>query len=315
MIDALAGEVHFEHHIRPIWDALPEEIRGTFYRRSFAMRPGPNPVITAAAGDMKRARAMGRPVALMEHGCGQSFGGDPRSDKFPSYAGNSGRGGVGLFLHPGEHPAARDRKRYPDARIEVVGCPKLDSLPRKEGPRRSPPVVAVSFHWKCTLCPETDNAWDAFKGQVAELTKTYEVIGHGHPRIISRLRTFYQRMGIETVGYFGDVCARADVYVNDASSTLFEFAATGRPVVVMNPKKYRRDINHGLRFWDAASVGVNVEEGGNLTEAVALAIEDTPGQRTSREDALDLVYAHRTGAAQRAVDALVDWAGELAVAA
>ncbi len=314
MIDALAGESHFEDHIRPIWEALPDEMRGTFYRRSFALRDGPNPVLTASAGDMKRAKARGRRVALMEHGCGQSFGGDPRSDKFASYAGNAGRDGVGLFLHPGQHPAARDRKRYPGSRIEVIGCPKLDSLPRKARDGH-PPVVAVSFHWKCTLVPETDNAWDAFKGQVEQLAKRYEVIGHGHPRIIHRLKSFYHRMGIETVGAFPDVCARADVYVNDASSTLFEFASTGRPVVVLNPKKYRRTIEHGLRFWDAASVGVNVEERDDLTEAVAQALEDAPEQRQARNDALDLVYAYRSGGAQRAVDALVDWAGEQAVAA
>jgi hypothetical protein len=314
MIDALAGEPHFQDHIMPIWEALPDEVRGTLYRRSFPMPFSDNPTLTASAGDMKVARARKRPVALMEHGCGQSFGGDPRSDHFASYAGNRGRDGVSLFLHPGEHPAGRDRKRYPNARVEVVGCAKLDRLPRRDR-GDAPPVVAVAFHWKCTLCPETDNAWDAFKDQVKELAKSYEVIGHGHPRIIHRLGQFYHRMGIETVRSFEDVCARADVYVNDASSTLFEFASTGRPVVVLNPRKYRRTITHGLRFWEASTVGVNVEEEDDLETAVAQALEDSPEQRAERERCVDLVYAHRTGAAERAAAVLVDWAQSVSSAA
>ncbi len=315
MIDALAGQSHFGDHIQPIWEALPDDIRGTFYRQSFALKASANPTLTASAGDMKVAMSRRRPVALMEHGCGQSFGGDPRSDKFASYAGNAGRDGVGLFLHPGEHPAGRDRKRYPGARIEVIGCPKLDRLPRKA--RGDTPVVAVSFHWNCTLVPETEPAL-GFLPQLEELAKRYEVIGHGHPKWGIHLRSKFQRLGIEWVPTFEQVCARADLYVNDCSSTLFEFAATGRPVVVMNKggqRAYRRDINHGLRFWDAASVGVNVEERDDLTEAVAQALEDAPEQRQTREDALDLVYAYRSGGAQRAVEALVDWAGEQAVAA
>jgi hypothetical protein len=313
MIDAIASERHFADHIAPIWLALSEEQRGTLYLRT--PRPDlPNSVVAAAPasrrptlvasiGDLKRGR--GRRNAIMEHGCGQSFGGDPRTAERGSYAGGAGRDAE-LFLHPGNHPAARDRARYPKARVEVVGCAKLDSLPRRD--RGEPPVVAVSFHWNCTICAETRPAWDVFRGHVAELSKSMQVIGHGHPRIIRRLAAMYKRLGIETVASFEEVCRRADVYVNDCSSTLFEFAATGRPVVVLNAKRYRRDIDHGLRFWEASGVGVNVEQGDDLREAVQRALEDAPELRAERERALDMVYAFRSGGAQRAADVLVDWA-------
>ena len=39
---------------------------------------------------------------------------------------------VGLFLVPNEHAANRWRERYPSASVEVVGCPRLDALPRAE---------------------------------------------------------------------------------------------------------------------------------------------------------------------------------------
>jgi hypothetical protein len=319
VIDAIASEGHFADHIKPIWLALPEEARGTFYVRwprpdipntvVAVAPPSRHPTLVASNGDLKRGR--GRRNAMMEHGCGQSFGGDPRSARSGSYAGGEGRDAE-LFMHPGHHPAARDRARYPAARVEVVGCAKLDSLPRRD--RDGPPVVAVSFHWNCTICPETRPAFDGFRRQVAALATSFEVIGHGHPRIIRRLAAAYRSMGIETVGSFAEVCARADVYVNDGSSTLFEFASTGRPVVVLNSRLYRRKVDHGLRFWEASTVGVNVEEGDDLTEAVTHALEDPPDQRAERERCVDLVYAYRSGAAGRAAAALMDWAGVGALA-
>ena len=220
-----------------------------------------------------------------------------------------------LFLHPGPHPAARERTRYPKARIEIVGCPKLDSLPRKRKRSRIP-VVAVSFHWDCHVSPETRSAFGQFSSQVGRLAKdgSIRVIGHGHPRILGSadrplgLAHWYERAGIEVVYSFEEVCRRADLYVNDASSTLFEFASTGRPVVAMNPDWYRREIHHGLRFWEASTVGVNVGPKDSLREAIAAALDDPPAQQAQREAALDLVYAYRSGAAKRAAAVLMDWA-------
>lgn len=320
MIDAAAGQEHFADHILPIWLALPEEQRGTFYAPT--VRPGvPNmvkppipasrsrrPILVASAGDMKRASNAGRPIALMEHGCGQSFGGDPKADRFPSYAGHAHRDAASMFLHPGNHPAGRDRTRYPKARVEVVGCAKLDRLPKREGTPDQ--VVCVSFHWNCRITRETEPAYHAFHEHVRRLVKApgITVIGHGHPREIKKLNAWYRRIGIETVMDFEDVCRRADLYVNDASSTLFEFASTGRPVVVLNPPGYRRNIDHGLRFWEASGVGYNASVADDLEGIVRLALTDPPEQQQAREAALDLVYAYRTGGAARAAEALVDWA-------
>ena len=47
----------------------------------------------------------------------------------------------------------------------------------------------------------------------------------------------------------------------------------------------------------------------DLTEAVTRALEDPPEQRAERERCVDLVYGYRTGAAQRAAEVLMDWAG------
>ena len=74
---------------------------------------------------------------------------------------------------------------------------------------------------------------------------------------------------------------------------------------------YRRNIEHGLRFWEAADVGVRIDEPADLPEAVRIALVDPPGVRANREAALDIVYAYRDGrAAGRATAALLDWASQ-----
>ena len=107
---------------------------------------------------------------------------------------------------------------------------------------------------------------------------------------------------------FDDVLRRADVYACDNSSTLYEFASTGRPVVVLNAPWYRHDANHGLRFWDASGVGVTSYEPGRPAGRASSAAADIVTRRV-RGTALDIVYAYRTGAAQRAADAIAAWAG------
>lgn len=319
MIDVLAAEGHFADHLAPVWLALPEELRGSFHfigrgpdrdlpgwRRDMP-KGSARHTLVASAGDLIRSRKLGRPTAIMEHGCGQSFGGHPSSASHSSYAGGRNRDAQ-LFLHPGPHPAARDKAAYPGARVEVVGCPKLDALPTKPRVRR--PVVAVGFHWDCRVSMETRSGHHEFGRLLGPLAQRFEMIGTGHPRIIDKLTPAYRLRGIEVVRSFEEVCRRADVYLNDASSTLFEFASTGRPVVVMNPSYYRREIRHGLRFWEAATVGVGVGPQDSLVDAVVEALEDAPARQLAREAALDLVYAYRTGAAQRAAQVLVSWSAE-----
>jgi hypothetical protein len=246
----------------------------------------------------------------MEHGAGQSYGG--RNVHHGSYAGGRNRDAASLFLHPGNHPAARDRQAYPAARVEVVGSPYLDNLPHREGPPGR--VVAFTFHFNGAICAETKTAYPAFFPAIAVLAERYQMIGTAHPRLWShgrpgrRIEDRYRAQGIEPVEDFAEVCRRADLLIFDNTSAGFAFAATGRPVVVMNAPWYDRRANHGLRFWDAADVGVNCDDPRQLAACVEEAFEDTPEQQAKREAALDIVYGYRAGASQRAADALMDWA-------
>jgi hypothetical protein len=321
MIDALATAPYYADHLAAVFSALPPEVRGAFMApnastsaraRSLGITPvarreGDRPTVVAGYGDLRRALAFGRTrLAIMEHGAGQSYGGRPHTSRRGSYAGGVGRDVASLFLHPGEHPAARDRAAYPRSRVEVVGSPHLDTLPAREGPTGR--VVALSFHFNTPIAPETRNAWPWIFPAVMGLRDRFAMLGHAHPRVFDQLKRHYRAAGIEPVREFTDVCRRADVYVCDNSSTLFAFAATGRPVVVLNPPWYDRTVDHGLRFWEAAGVGVNCNNPAALGECIEEALRDTPEARARREAALGLVYAYRDGAAKRAADVLMEWA-------
>jgi CDP-glycerol:poly(glycerophosphate) glycerophosphotransferase len=317
-IDVLAGAPHYADHLAAVFGALPGRLRGSFMVassqtaarvRSLGYEPvrqtqADRPVLVASYGDLVRSRGR-RKVAIMEHGAGQSYGGRERSGRHGSYAGGLGRD-ASLFLHPGPHPAARDRAAYPDARVEVVGSPILDTLPGREGAPGA--VVAVSFHFNATIAPESRTAFPWVWAALSELAGKVQLIGHAHPVHFQKMRRFYRMAGIEAVPEFSEVCRRADVYVCDNSSTIFAFAATGRPVVLLNPPWYDRNVDHGLRFWEASGVGVNCNNPADLLRCLSEALEDTSAARERRERALGLVYAYRSGAAARAAQALEEWA-------
>lgn len=280
-MDVVASRAHYAAHLAPV-AALVEDVEG---------------VLVASYGDLCTVRGRYDRIVLMQHGAGQSY-----SDRHPGYPGGDDNEAVGLFLTPGEHPAARWRARYPGTPAVAVGSPRVESLPDRQGD--SAVTVAVSFHWRTGSVPEARTAFDWYREALPGLRDAFHLIGTGHPRA-SRLPRVYAGLGIEYVADFEEVCRRADVLIADNTSALFEFAATGRNVVVLNAPWYRKEARHGLRFWDAASVGEQVEHPGDLVEAVTVSMFSDP---TDRQAAVDMVYSHRSGSAQRAADAIREWA-------
>lgn len=319
-IDGLAFEAQFVDHVAPVWRVLPDDIRGMFHvsptlvHRATARgvadavpfdavaarrqeprppraRPGDGPIaFVASVGDIKVGRRMGYTrFVFIEHGAGQAYDGDT-TYRHPSYSGGDDREDVVLFLVPNEYSASRWRAAYPDTPVVIVGSPHVGDLPDREpGPG---PVVAFSFHWPATVAPEAGTAVGTYMNVLRDVAAEWTTIGHAHPKADwpARMERIYRRAGIPMVDDFDEVCRRADVYVCDNSSTLFEFAATGRPVVVLNHRDYRRNVEHGLRFWSAAHVGINVDTPASLVPAVRAAITDSATLRENREDALRQVY-------------------------
>ena len=310
-VDAIATEPHYRAHIEPVMAALPAAIRGNIYTGA-DVPAGDHPVIVAAHGDYRLARRSGRPIVMMEHGAGQTY---RRPDGallgHSSYAGYR-RPGVVLTLVPGPAAAAAYAEGGAPEPVVQVGVPKLDRrhenpvVPPLDGGRR---VVAISFHWDCYVCPETESAWREYllplsADLLAPLRRKYKVLGHGHPRIFGQLAPKWEALGIEPVADFEEVMDRAHMYIVDNSSTLFEFASLGRPVVVLNKSSYRRHLEHGLRFWQAAGIGPQVSRVSDLASVVDRAW-DWPA--VERERAVAMAYSATDGlASERAARAILE---------
>lgn len=319
--DFLASQPHFIDHLAPVYLALLSSGRFCVpdalaeYARSLGIDPSPEsalaqgkgPIVTAAYGDLSRCVKSGRHLILFEHGAGFSF-----SNSHPSYAGGAQhRDRVSLFCEVNDWTARRNRAKHPGCRSVVVGSPKMDSLTgiAKREDTQSP-TICVSFHWNCLVAPETRSAFPHFAPALPDLAAEFDLILHAHPRARQQMREVADGLGVEFVEDFREVCARADMYVNDASSTLYEFAALGRPVVVLNAPWYRRNVHHGLRFWDCSEVGVNCDEPADLVAAVHTALEDPTDRAETRADMVAEVYPYLGESVQRAAYVL-DSFGEL----
>ena len=296
----LASERHYVDHLLPVYMALPRDVRGEFV---YGRVPAPGGLtVVSASGDNKLVKG---PTVFFEHGAGFTFG-----NKHTSYAGGEGKNNVVLFCNTNQQVHAANMRTYPDTPQVIVGCPKLDPWLQR-GPRQwdDYPTVAFSFHWDCHVAPETRSGFPYYRKSLVELSRKardWRMLGHGHPRLWDEIAPFWRGCRIDAVRDFCDVVSLADVYVCDASSTIYEFAALGRPVVVLNQPTYRRHVKFGLRFWDDIP-GIQVDHPRDLYEAINQAVQgDTFGP--VREQVTAKVYPHLGESSDIAAAAIADLA-------
>ena len=331
MIDFLASQKHYVDHIAPVWNALLVEQRHNFYvplsivdyaktkirhssmhlfqyERNFPSES--HPMLTCAYGDMLAARKNNpqRKILHMEHGTGHAFG----TAAYPN--GKGKRDYVSIFLAPNEYTKKLILSVRPNVPCEVIGTPKMDSqfpLQWKTAEHLSPsPVIAIAFHWgdKHSRPPESGSAWEHYKELLPLLNKRYRIIGHGHPLAAHTYKEEFERVGIEWVEHFEDVLMRADIYINDLSSTLYEFLITGKPVIVLNAPWFRRDTHWGIRFWDYSDIGINVEEPEQLFQAIDRTIvEYSTLHLRERMKAVYDLYPYLGYSSQQAASVIADY--------
>lgn len=309
---------HYADHLLPIWEALPVDLRGEWWaaprvtallrERGISPRTGrlspraQRLLVVAGYGDMVRHR--GQRYVLVEHGAGQAYD----VDDDPGWSGGAGRDEVVLFVCPNEVSAERNRRAYPATPAIVVGSPRVDMLRTVE---RRPDAVVLSFHWHGTgKAPEAGWALPHYEAALGEVVANLradgiEICGHGHPRAQNYFAALWRRLGIEHLRRFDDVVRRASVYVCDNSSTMYEAAACGIPIVVLNAPWYRRDVDLWPRFWRCADVGVQVDGPSELPSAVRAALANPPEVAARRATCVAEVYPMLDGmAAQRAAEAI-----------
>jgi hypothetical protein len=325
LLDLCVSERHYLSHSLPIWFALNPSERGTVWLGGRladdpawatgegvsslrAGYPPPSDRLTLVAS-FKDYQAVRGPSVYLEHGAGQRYVlGDGSRD--PSYAGSGDHDRVRLFLAPREEVCDWWRQVYPDVPAVAVGCPKLDWLHANGRPEPTETAVAVSFHSESRLLPETYGAWGHFDPGLEAFVAAMRangvtVLGHGHPRLWRRISARWEQLGVEPVENFDDVLRRASCYVCDNSSSLPEAAAVGIPLVWLNAPWWRRELEHGGRFWEWPRGQVECDHPDGLADAVLRALEDPPEVRAAREAMVASVYAFTDGrATERAVAAI-----------
>lgn len=266
MIDAWCTRAHYEAHLRPLWEALPAEQRGQWYGPTDDPEGAGRVLLAAAYRDLHYMRFRYDRLALVEHGIGQTYADDPAN---PGYPGGRAREPYSLLLAPGAHvvdPAA--------AEVALVGCPKLE--PWLTGARGAPVAgrCAISFHWDCGICPEAGSTfWEFLPALEEQASQVGGLLVHAHPRIQDDVfEQIAGRWSLVACPSFDQILDEAAVYACDNSSTLFEFAATGRPVVVVNGARFRRGVEHGKRFWQWADIGEQISSPLELARALKQAL-------------------------------------------
>lgn len=326
-IDFLACERHNYHHLLPIWQKIPDDRKGLFHVLTtvdsvehFSKSPASLSFHDSAESITQKINAkknllvtssfydaflidIERPLIFISHGGGQTYLGQ--------YEYHLARKNYVLDLLPNHHTAKVFDERYPQTKKVVIGSPKLDAWHGNfKKPQNTKPVIAFSFHFDRKAIPESRTAWPHFQPAVERLANQdkWKILGHGHPRMMDTLCPVYEKLGIEIALDFDEVMDRADLYICDNSSTLYEFASTNRPVVVLNAPWYRRDVEHGLRFWEYANVGVNCDHPEDLIRAIEIALLDPPEQQEKRKKAVQGVYVYTDGkAALRAAEAILSF--------
>jgi hypothetical protein len=291
VVDVFCSAAHYARQIRPIYDLLPDTHRGTWYDAH--EDPGGGDVIVVGAyRDLRWVRGRYRRCCLVEHGIGQSYATQP---DHPAYPGGN-RDAYDLLLAPG--PAVVDASACSTV---YVGSPTARQAGSDSSPRTR---FAVSFHWDCGIAVEAGTAFWEYLPHLARQAEKLPggLLVHAHPRIADEVFGQTARVaGLEPCPSFEQVVDEACVYAVDNSSTLYEFAALDRPVVVLNSQLWRRDVFHGKRFWQWADVGEQIESGGQLAGAMLRAVEVDPWAERRRV-IVGEVYA---GDTQAGVDALV----------
>lgn len=311
-IDAHCTMPAYYDHIKPVYDALPDDRKGHIYVPSNLRRevngahvrynwpPSSDaPLIVAAAFDLNHGI---RPKAMISHGAGQVYIGDGVDS--PSYDGGPGREQVGLFLCPNESSVAKNLARYPRAHGAAIGCPKLDAW--RNIPAPGDGTIGVTFHWPCAIVPEAGWAWPSWRDQIANLARRRRIIGHAHPRARQLLAEYWASIGVEAVWDAAEWIARCDTIVVDNSSIAYEAAAIGRGVVLLDDASWRPEVEHGLRFWsDIPGPHLHPAEG---LDGLIAALDDTDRWAARRAQVTERVYGPVDGrASARAVEALLAW--------
>lgn len=301
MIDFYCSQPHYWRHLYPVLAVLrarghqpnvwaPRGINTSWGRPLGPYEDAHVAQVVVVAGEIDARRFQHtRKVIYLEHGAGQTYLDGLDGDV--GYSGGPNLDHCLLFLCPSEQVAARWRVAYPKARAIAVGCPALDV---HNGPIRKQNVY-VTTHWRCSVCPETWPVFDEYRLAIEALREDLDsegitLVGHSHPRDATRRARDYAEMGISFEPDPDVVLDFARLLIADNTSLMYEAASLDIPVLALNGKQYRRDVEHGMRFWSQVP-GMQCDRPVDLSDAVAAALTDPVWARIKRVEVAADVYA------------------------
>jgi hypothetical protein len=309
-VDVVFSEPHYARHMMQIWAALPRELQGVVhpaYRVGEVQKPRMGHVAMVAGWqDVAPLRGLCNMI-YVEHGAGQTYA-DRVHD--PSYSGSRGQRHQGVIGYVAPSTTVAERWDRPAV---AAGCPKMDRWLTRIAPAPIPPGVCFAWHWDCTLVPETRSAWAHYLPRLTEIVQRYRlqgfvVYGHAHPKWYGELDDAIRSTGMTLLPTEDDVFTLCDVLLVDNSSLAYEFALLGRPVLALNAPWYRRDIEHGLRFWSHVP-GLEIDDPEQLLSLNLWdLIHDTPMRgvsETFRTSAVEHAYEVRDGTSSKVAAAFI----------
>ena len=186
-IHGVATQPQFLRHLRPIFEALPEDLQGHMLTGADGHHPRvkrfPPDDVFMVGGYGSVAACGDRRVVYVEHGAGQSYQG-ARSRHAESYPGGTHPPNVVAYICPNERVARSWHGRPAIA----VGCPALDDV---EPGALGADAVVFTFHWDAPLvCPEARSARPHYMEHLHEMVRWVRdttkgrayPLGHWHPR-------------------------------------------------------------------------------------------------------------------------------------
>lgn len=233
---------HYRAHVQAVHKHLPDELRGRV--TDIPQKYQPDDIVLVAGFADIGALPPDQRVVYVEHGAGQAY----VNTKHPQYYHGS--------LHP-ENVIGYICPRRAVAEVWgrpafAAGAPVCDPYPLAT--ENETPVLVWTHHWDAhQVSPEARSALSHYGDALASIvsyvrSQGLQFVGHGHPRH-PLLRPIWQHLGVEykPIDWVREHC---DILVCDNSSLMYEMAYLCRQVVGLNAPWYRRDIEHGLRFWD-----------------------------------------------------------------
>jgi hypothetical protein len=295
VIHVYASRPHYLRHIRPIFDALPDELRGQIIRRGTTDQLDQNDIVLV--GGALEFGAVPQRMIYVEHGAGQTYLNlDPRVAGH--YAGSEHPERVIGYICPNQEVA--DSWKRPAI---AVGCPALDQLQRKPV---SPRACAITFHWDARkVAPEARSARDHYAehlGMIVQWIRTndLEPLGHWHPNDRTT-KIMWEHLGIRTESSLDAVLEQSTFMILDNSSAGYEANHMEIHTIWLNAPWYRKDVHHGLRFWDRIP-GPTVDDAWELVSSRYLSTDYDPW-RAGREEQVDkMVYSVQVGGAKLAAE-------------